>query len=124
MNLTVSDDGSLHLGRCPNRQTFRLSLTIDDDGGPINLTGASARMDFRRDAESDPELSLSSESQDEIQFVHLSGQIEIRAEPEQVSNLCGYYVWGFALRDGSGEVPAVISGDVEFYLPGVEVPDA
>lgn len=121
MDPTLGSDGSVQLGRVPNRATFQLAIEFSDDDGPIDLTGASARLEFRTDVEADPALLATSES-GSISFVALSGQVQVSIPPEDVQSLCGYYVWGLSIRDGSGGVPFVISGDVEFTRPPVEVP--
>ena len=121
MDPTVGSDNTVQLGRVPNRATFQLALQFSDDGGPIDLTGASARLEFRTDVEAASALVVTSES-DSISFVALSGEVLVSIPPEEVQDLCGYYVWGLSVRDASGGVPYVINGDVDFFRPPVEVP--
>jgi hypothetical protein len=121
MDPTLGNDDSVQLGRIPNRQTFQLGFNISDDAGPVDLTGSTARMEFRTSVDVEPALVLTSEGGG-ISFVALSGQVEVVADEDLVSGLCGYYVWGFAVRDGSGGVPWIVTGDVEFFRPPVEVP--
>jgi hypothetical protein len=122
MTPIIGEDGTIHLGRRANRQTLHVGVDYEDEGQIIDLTGASARMDFRTDAESAPSLTLTNESGEGISFVALSGELDAIASPEQLKDLCGYYVWAIAIRLPSGEVPSVICGDVEFFRPPVEVP--
>ncbi len=121
MDPTVGSDNSVQLGRVPNRATFALAFEFSDDGGPLNLSGASARFEFRTDVEASPSLVVTSES-DSVSFAALSGQVQVTIPPEEVQTLCGVYVWGLSIRAGTGDVPFVISGDVEFFRPPVEVP--
>lgn len=118
----IQDDGTIQLGRVPSRATFRLSLDVlHEDGAPFDLSGSAIRMEFRTSSDASPALVLTTEDGD-IGIVALSGQIDVVAQPSRLEPLCGYFVWGLLVRDGAGDVPISLEGDVDFYRPPADLP--
>lgn len=121
---SIGSDGTVQLGRHPNRQTLRIGLDVEDDDGVMDLTGGKLQMDFRTSPEDPPSLTLTSESGGGITMVALSGQITCTVDTDSLGDMCGYFVWAIAFRDPSGDVPFVVCGDIDLYRPAVEVPNA
>lgn len=93
--------------------TWRRSLGVADvDGGPVDLTGASARLQIRADpADADDEPVLELAVGDGIDIDEEAGSIDMTADAGVTAELePGSYVYDLEVTWSSGDVEKILEG--------------
>ena len=81
--------------------TWNRELTFAQDGVPINFTGFTARMQFRRTrSQQAPDLDLTTENGG-LTFIQLEGKITISITATQSALLSGSYFYDLETVSGS-----------------------